>query len=227
MTTVIATPIHQIKLASGSAMAIAGLTWKTYEALLQELGDNRSTRIAYDRGVLEIRMPGEPHEIVNRLLAKIITMLAMEFGMEANDFGSVTLNREDLDRGIEPDTCFYIQNAAEGQGLEASVSEDLPPDLALEVDIASSSANKIAIYQAMGVPEIWLYRRHVLSIQVLQGGQYGVIATSRAFPMVAVEQLNQWIEMRKTATDLTVLRDVQRFCRERSRVTGPPESGGR
>jgi Uma2 family endonuclease len=212
MTTVIATPISQIKLAPGSAIAIAGLTWKTYEALLQELGEDRSTRIAYDRGVLEIRMPGEPHEIINRLLAKIMTMLAMEFGMEANDFGSVMLNREELDLGIEPDSCFYIQNAARGQGMEGAVSESLPPDLALEVDIASSSAIKLAIYQAMGVPEVWLYRRNVLKIQLLQDGQYGEVANSRAFSAVSVEQLNQWIEMRKTETDLTVLRDVQRFC---------------
>ncbi len=214
MTTVIATPISQIKLAPGSAMAIAGLTWKTYEALLQELGEDRSTRIAYDRGVLEIRMPGEPHEIINRLLAKIITMLAMEFGIEANDFGSVTLNREELDRGIEPDSCFYIQNAARGQGMEGTVSESLPPDLALEVDIASFSANKMTIYQAMGVPEVWLYRRNTLKIQLLQDGQYGEIANSRAFPMVSAEQLNQWIEMRKTETDLTVLRAVKQFCVE-------------
>jgi len=217
MTTVIATPISQIKLAPGSAMTIAGLTWKTYEALLQELGDDRSTRIAYDQGVLEIRMPGEPHEIVNRLLAKIITMLAMEFGMEANDFGSVTLNREELERGIEPDSCFYIQNAVRGQGMEETISESLPPDLALEVDIASSSANKMAIYLAMGVPEIWLYKRNGLKIQLLQDGQYGDVANSRAFPMVSVDRLNQWIEMRKTETDLTVLRDVQRFCREYNR----------
>lgn len=217
MTTVIATPISQIKLAPGSAMSIAGLTWKTYEALLQELGDDRSTRIAYDRGVLEIRMPGEPHEIVNRLLAKIITMLAMELGMEANDFGSVTLNREELDRGIEPDSCFYIQNAVRGQGMAETVSENVPPDLALEVDIASSSANKMAIYQAMSVPEVWLYKRNVLKIQLLQDGQYGDVTHSRAFPEVSVEQLNQWIEMRKTETDLTVLRDVQRSCREHTR----------
>src|SRR4028119_949468 len=107
MTAAIATPINQIKLTPGSAMIISGLTWKTYEALLQDLGDNRPTRIAYNQGVLEIRMPGEPHEIVNRLLAKIITMLAIELGMEANDFGSTTLNRESIDRAIEPDTCFY------------------------------------------------------------------------------------------------------------------------
>ena len=196
-------------------MTIAGLTWKTYEALLQELGENRSTRIAYDRGVLEIRIPGEPHEIINRLLAKIITILAMEFEIEANDFGSVTLNREELDRGIEPDTCFYIQNAAKGQGMEGNVSE-MPPDLALEVDIASSSASKMAIYRAMRVPEVWLYRRNALEIQLLQDEQYGNVATSRAFPRVSVEQLNQWIEMRKHETDVTILREVQRFCRERT-----------
>jgi Uma2 family endonuclease len=212
MTPVIATPISQIKLAPGSAMTIAGLTWKTYEALLQELGDDRPTRISYDQGVLEIRMPGEPHEIINRLLAKIITTLALEFEMEANDFGSVTLNREELDRGIEPDSCFYIQNAAKGQGMEGFASE-MPPDLALEVDIASSSASKMAIYLALGVPEVWLYRRGSLKIQLFQDGQYRDFTRSQAFPMVSAEQLNQWIEMRKSETDLAVLRDVQQFCR--------------
>jgi hypothetical protein len=66
----------------------------------------------------------------------------------------------------------------------------------------------------MEVPEIWLYRRQVLSIQWLQDGQYTDAVNSRAFPMVSVGQLNQWIELRKTETDLTVLREVQRFGRE-------------
>ena len=214
MTTVIATPLSQIKLSPDGAMTISGLTWKIYQALLQELGEDRPTRIAYDQGILEIRMPGELHEIVNRLLAKIITMLAMELKIEANDFGSVTLNRESLDRGIEPDTCFHIQNAAKGQGMAGAISESLTPDLALEVDIASSSASKMSLYQVIGVPEVWLYRRNILNIQLLQAGQYGDVANSRAFPIINAEQLNQWIEMRKTETDLTVLRDVQRFCRE-------------
>lgn len=215
MSTVIATPISQIKLAPGSAMTIAGLNWKTYEALLQQLADDRPTRLAYDRGVLEIRMPGELHEIVNRLLAKIITLLAMELGMEANDFGSTTLNRESLDRGIEPDSCFYIQNAAPGQGLERNATESIAPDLALEVDIANSSASKMAIYQAMAVPEIWLFRRNVLKIQWLEAGQYVEVEYSRAFPTVSAQQLNQWIDLRRTATDSAVLREVQQFCQAR------------
>ena len=32
--------------------------------------------------------------------------------------------------------------------------------------------------------------------------------------MVSVDQLNQWIELRKTETDVTVLREVQQFGRE-------------
>ena len=48
--------------------------------------------------------------------------------------------------------------------METKASESLSPDLALEVDIASSSASIMSIYRAMEVPEIWLYRRQVLSI---------------------------------------------------------------
>ena len=49
-------------------------------------------------------------------------------------------NRPDLAKGIEPDSCFYIQNAEAGQGVAAPT--DLPPDLAIEVDIANSSDSK-------------------------------------------------------------------------------------
>jgi Uma2 family endonuclease len=71
MTAVLATPISQIELIPGSAIRISGLTWEGYVALLQELGDARLTRIAYENGMLEIRMPGQPHESVNRVLATI------------------------------------------------------------------------------------------------------------------------------------------------------------
>jgi Uma2 family endonuclease len=210
--TAVAMPINRIKLAPDSAMMISELTWVRYQELLNELGNDRSTRTAYDQGTLEIRMPGETHEIINRLLAKIITTLALELGIEANDFGSTTLNRKSIDRGIEPDSCFYIQNARRGMALK--VSESLAPDLAIEVDIASSSMGKMAIYQAIGIPEIWLYRRSILSIQCLLNGQYVDSSTSLSFP-VTMEVLNQWLELRKTETDLTVLRSVQQFCRLR------------
>jgi len=214
MTAAIATPISQIELIPGSAIRIGGVTWEGYVALLKELGDDRSTRIAYENGVLEIRMPGQPHESANRVLATIALTLAEEFGFEFNDLGSITMNRPDLNKGVEPDSCFYIQNAQAGQGLGEAISSDLPPDLALEVDIANRSDSKLSIYQAMGVPEVWLYQRDRVKLKHLENRVYVDASTSRAFPAVSAEQLNRWLDVRRTGTDLTVVRAVRKFCRE-------------
>lgn len=221
MTAVLATPISQIELAPGSAIRIDGVTWESYIALLQELGDERSTRVAYENGVLEIRMPGQPHEAVNRVLATIALTLAEELGFDFNDLGSMTMNRPQLSKGVEPDSCFYIQNAQAGQGLGEAIANDLPPDLALEVDIANRSDSKLSIYQAMGVPEVWLYQHRNTSattdshikIKHLVNGCYVDALTSRAFPTVSAEQLTQWLDVRRTGTDLTVVRAVRQFCR--------------
>ncbi len=102
-------------------------------------------------------MPGQPHEAVNRVLATVALTLAEELGFDFNDLGSMTMNHPQLSKGVEPDRCFYIQNAQAGQGLSDAIANDLPPDLALEVDIANRSDSKLSIYQAMGVPEVWLY----------------------------------------------------------------------
>ncbi|MDX2240818.1 MAG: Uma2 family endonuclease [Leptolyngbyaceae cyanobacterium bins.302] len=216
MITAIATPISQIELTPGSAIRIGSVTWEGYVALLQELGDDRSTRVAYENGVLEIRMPGQSHESANRVLAAIALTLAEEFGFEFNDLGSMTMNRPDLHKGIEPDSCFYIQNAQAGQGLGEAIASDLPPDLALEVDIANRSDSKLSIYQAMAVPEVWLYQNHRVKIKHLQHGVYVDALTSRAFPTVSVEQLDQWLDVRRSGTDLTVIRAVRQFCRTTS-----------
>jgi Uma2 family endonuclease len=215
MTVAIATPLSQIELTPGSAMQISGVNWESYIALMQELGDTRSTRIAYTNGVLEIRMPGQQHESINRVLAAIALTLAEELGFEFNDLGSMTLNRPELSKGLEPDSCFYIQNAQAGQGLDTTITNDLPPDLALEIDIAHRSDTKLIIYQALSVPEVWLYQRDQLKIKHLNQGQYVDALTSRAFPTISANQLNQWLELRRTGTDLTVVRAVRQFCRNR------------
>ena len=218
MTVAIATHISQIELTPGSAIRISGVTWEGYIALLKELGDDRSTRLAYENGVLEIRMPGQLHEAANRVLATIALTLAEEYGFEFNDLGSMTMNRPDLSQGVEPDSCFYVQNAQAGQGLGEAISSDLPPDLALEVDIANKSDSKLSIYEAMGVPEVWLYQRDIVKIKLLEGEEYINSLTSRAFPTITTEQLNQWLQVRRAGTDLTVVRAVRKFCQEQALI---------
>jgi Uma2 family endonuclease len=216
MTAVIATPISHIELTPGSTIQISGVAWGDYLLVLEQLGDDRATRLAYDNGVLEIRMPGQLHEAINRVLATIVLALAEELGFEFNDLGSMTINRATLQKAVEPDSCFYIQNARAGQGLESTIPDELPPDLALEVDIANRSDNKLNLYQAMGVPEVWLYREEALTIKLLTSGQYESATNSRVFPGISAAPLNQWVQLRKTGTDLTVVRAVRQFCREKT-----------
>ncbi len=207
MVQELATPVSEIELIPGSAIRLKGVTWSRYLALLQELGEDRGTRLTYSDGALEIRMPGQLHEAINRVLAAIILTLADSLGLEFNNLGSTTLNRPDLAKGIEPDSCFYIQNAEAGQGM--STPTDLPPDLATEVNIANSSDSKLQIYAAMGVAEVWLYQGGRLTIKALTTDGYVDVEQSIAFSSVSVVQLNEWIELRKTGTDLTVMRAVR------------------
>ncbi|ASC72295.1 hypothetical protein XM38_032510 [Halomicronema hongdechloris C2206] len=213
MTITLAAPLNQIVLSPGSAMTVSGLTWQHYQLLLEELGDDRATRLTYSNGVLEIRMPSQLHEIINRLLSKIIFALAEELELESVDLGSTTWNREDLDQGIEPDSCFFIQNAHRVQGINPDIPSDLPPDLVVEVDIASASDRKLAIYQAPGVPELWVYGKGRVKILDLRGEQVTEAERSLAFPAIASEQLHAWIVLRERETDLMVVKTVRQFCK--------------
>jgi Uma2 family endonuclease len=214
MTAAIATPLSQIRISPGSAIQLTGLTWQHYLALIEELGNDRSTRITYSHGILEIRMPGALHEIINRLLAKIIFTLAEEMGLEINDLGSTTFSRQDLDQGIEPDSCFYIQNAHLIQGLNPNIPENLPPDLVIEVDISSFSRDKMSIYLALGVTEVWVYRQEQIKIYRIQEAQYIEVLNSPTFPAVNVQKIQEWIRHREASNDLSTLREVRRFCKE-------------
>lgn len=215
MTTAIFTPLDRIELTPGSAIYISGIDRSGYLQICQQLGEDRATRIAYDRQILEIRMPGQLHESINRLLAAIVMTLAEEFGYEFNNLGSMTIDRPTVEKAIEPDSCFYIQNARSGQGMERLISNsDLPPDLAIEVDIANRSDTKLNIYRAIGVPEIWLYQSGgTLKIKQLANDNYIDVLHSLAFPALTTAKLIEWIELRRTSTDLTVIRAVRAFCR--------------
>lgn len=206
MALMLAMPISEIELAPGSAVRLEA-SWQDYLEALRSLGEDRSARVAYSDRVLEMRMPGQLRESINRVLAAIILTLAEGLDRDFNNLGSAMLNRPDLAKGIEPDSCFYIQSVGAGQGVAAPTS--LPPDLAIEVDVASSSEKKVEIYAAMGVAELWLYRQGQLAILGLADDRYVEMERSLAFPEVSAMQLNEWIALRETGTDLTVVRAVR------------------
>lgn len=179
--------------------------WQTYQTLLADMGEHRSARLAFDRGTLEIKMPSKLHELINRLLERIVTTLTEELGMNILSLGSTTFSYEALEQGFEPDSCFYIQNADRVHPEDDTPPQDFPPDLVVEVDITSSSRSRLNIYKAIGVPEIWRYNRQGLAILQLRQDEYMDCEYSSIFPMVSAEILGEIIEQGKQSKNHNAL----------------------
>lgn len=191
-------------------VVLHNISWQTYQTLLADMGNHRSSRLAYDRGVLEITMPSDLHEFIKRLLERIVTTLTEELNLRVRSVGSVTLNREDLEQGVEPDSGFYIQNASQIRGRRLDLSNTPPPDLVIEVDITSSSTQRIKIYQQLGVPEVWRCTAQSIEIKQLQNGEYVSCESSLAFPIVSVAIIQQFLEQgQDTDDDNAVIRSLR------------------
>jgi Uma2 family endonuclease len=119
--------------------------------LIRDFEREPAIRLTYDQGFLEIRMPLVLYEIYKKLLGRA----PEELNIEIRSLGSRTCDREDLAKELEPDQCYYIQNEALVRGVEQiELTQFPPPDLALEIDITSSSINRMSIYAALEVPEV-------------------------------------------------------------------------
>src|SRR3712207_128383 len=85
-----------------------GVTWSSYMRLLEELGDDAHLRLTYDRGVLEVMSPNSLHEQYARLVDMVIALLAFELGQNVSNCGSMTMHAVAVERGGEPDSCYYV-----------------------------------------------------------------------------------------------------------------------
>ncbi|MCL1472133.1 Uma2 family endonuclease [Argonema antarcticum] len=188
MTTLTLTlkPVSQIKLDPGSVVTISNVSWLEFESILQELGEKRSTRIAYSKGTLQIMVPLPEHEIPKDLISDIVKTLLKAVGIRYQPFGSTTFKREGV-AGVEPDACFYIENYQIMIGRRRLEPGDPPPDLAIETDVTSKTT--LNAYEAIAVPELWVYDRGKLTIYLLRDGKYIKSDTSPNFPDIAIAQI--------------------------------------
>ncbi|NEU75262.1 Uma2 family endonuclease [Hassallia byssoidea VB512170] len=192
------------------------ISWETFEALLAETGEDRGSRFAYEDGTLEIMTPLFEHENPKSNFGNFIVALAEELEIEIKSAGSTTLKRRTAKRGIEPDNCYYIQNELAIRGKETlDLETDPAPDLAIEIDITSSSVNKLGIYSALGIAELWRYNGRDLKFYQLREGQYVECEFSIAFPIVSVSDISRFIQQSKTMGEIALLKSFRAWVREK------------
>lgn len=210
--------LQQIQVLPGQQILLVGVNWSNFEAILDELGEHRSSRISYYQGTLEIMTPLPEHERVKIILGDLLKVLMDELKFNWESLGSTTFKREDMGVGIEPDDCFYIQNSERMIGRDRiDLSVDPPPDLAIEIDVTSKT--NLRAYEALQVPEIWRYEQGKILIYLLQEGKYIESNVSVIFNKFQIKEgMSQFLEMSKTRGTSKTLRAFREWVREQLSV---------
>jgi len=177
-----------------TTIVLPNVSWETYEKLTDDLADTAAPRLTYEQGLLEILSPTMEHEEFNRTTNLIVEIVAAELDVRIDILGSTTFKRQDVARGFEPDSCFYVASAERVRGKKRlDLSIDPPPDLIIEIDITSSSIAKMPLFASMGVPEVWRYDGSSLRISKLRGSEYVSSDKSLAFPILTSRVLEDFL----------------------------------
>lgn len=182
-TIPLVTPINQIKLEPGSQVTITNISWPEFELMLQELGENRSARLSYSQGILEVMVPLPEQERPKELISDIVKVLLKVTKRKYEPFGSTTFKKEGV-AGVEPDACFYIKNYQQMIDRRRLQADDPPPDLAIECDVTSKTT--LEAYLAIKVPELWVYDSGKLTIYLLENDYYIQSKKSPTFPEIDI-----------------------------------------
>ena len=206
--------IKRINVPPGQRVLLRDVTWEEFETILDELGEHRAARIAYDRGVLEIMVPLPEHEFSKEIISDLIKALLEELDIEFISLGSTTFKNQAMAQGIEPDQCFYIQSESKIRGkVRLDLQKDPPPDLALEIDVTSRTHP--SIYEALKVPELWRFDKGILQINLLQAGSYVESQQSSNFPNLPLTDIiPQYLKQSKTAGRNVTLKAFRRWVQQ-------------
>jgi len=215
---ILATPPTAVPDAAAAEQRfrLDGVAWREYVAIADALPDRPGLRLTYDRGRLEFMTLSPLHEVWKSQLARFVTELLDEFDLNYLQAGSTTFRREDEERGLEPDDCFWIAGEARMRGRhDWDWRQDPPPDLVLEIEVSRSALGRMGIYAALRVPEVWRFDGTTLTVHRLQAaGEYGEVPFSPLFPGIPPAGLVPFLQAPPDQTFRVTLRSFRDWVRQ-------------
>jgi len=208
----------RVRIPQKQRFILDSVTWQSYTRFLRDFAD-RHVRLTYDGGILEIMTLSHEHERLSEFLGVLIYVLTQGMQLPLALGGSTTFRRRKKEKGLEPDKCYWIGNAKCVRGKKKiDLRVDPPPDLAVEVDISRSSLDRMAIYAAIGVVEVWRYADDTLTFWVLSSnGNYVASPKSTLFPVeIKPGELMPFIRRYDRDEVHEIMEDVQAWVEERS-----------
>lgn len=198
----VATPTRRDPAEPERSILLDVISWETYSSILRDYED-RHIFLTYDRGQLEIMSPSFRHEIFGRLIAAMVTILADEMDLPIKGGKSTTFRKEEVNRGLEPDECFWIENEPALRGrVEFDPEADPPPDLAIEIEVTRRALDRLSIYAALGVPETWRCdgRRFIIERR-RDDGSYVEVPRSPSLPMLPGDEVLRFLKLDESMSE--------------------------
>ena len=211
-----------VRSPSDQRFSLPGVSWRTYERMLRAFADQPGVRLTYDRGTLELMTLSHEHESQSYLLGRLVDALTEELNLPVKGGRSTTFRRRRKRRGLEPDNCWWIANEPLVRGKTTiDLNCDPPPDLALEIDVTHSSLNRMAIYAALRIPEVWRLEGRSLLCYLLGGdGRYQVSTVSRALPGLVVAELANFLLLQGQMDENAIVRQFRAWVRQQFPAAG-------
>ena len=179
-----------------SRVLLTDIGWSVYRDLIKAKGNRAIPRLTYDDGNLELMSPSYWHEALADRLATFVLMLARGLGHPCSGAGSTTWERPELKKAKEPDACFYLDHEPMIRGLkEIDLNIHPPPDLAIEIELTRPLGAGLAVYAALGVPEVWRHDGQRLDFLHLEAdGTYSTQDRGRSFPGLRSWEVLGWLQ---------------------------------
>lgn len=202
-------------LEKNQSVVLHNISWSSYKQISDSLQDATPAHFTFDRGNLEIMVLSLKHENLKKILAMLFERLSEALEIDIFAGGSTTFQREDLERGFEPDECYFVQNAELMRGKDnVNLTFDPPPDLTIEVDVKHSSLNRMNIFAAVGIPEVWRYDNTKLTVYLLKNNRYEESTESFVLPFADSEKLSELIDAGRNSTRRNFLSQIEKYANE-------------
>jgi Uma2 family endonuclease len=163
-------------------LVLPGVSWQQYENLLTVFGDRPGLRLIYLEGTLEIFMPSSEHELIKKIIARLLERYAEEMDIPLHGCGSATFRQAATSKGLEPDESYCIGTLKE------------LPDLAIEINLTSGGIDKLAIYRGLGIPEVLVWQNNKLTLYDLRESIDREVTSSQFFPGLDFQLLARYIQ---------------------------------
>jgi len=195
-------------------MVLRNISWEAFERILDDVGETHH-RVTYQDGDLEFMTISFEHEHFGEWMGKLLSFFSFVMKVRLCSGGSTTLKLALAKVGLEPDRCYWIKHEKSMRSKKKwDALADPPPDLAIEIDISSSWLDRLEIYAALKVPEVWRFDGEVLKVLILgANGKYKQRTKSVALPTLPMDGFVRFVKKLGSADELSLLEEFTEWVR--------------